>query len=303
MSFFGSYFGSYFGAAFGELADDSFIPVPLSLPPGSVDHVYAAYSRLPQQFKDKPNIVGLVTALVQPYQDLETALWDLFTKRTIYTAFGATLDAIGALVNQPRNGLGDADYQRFIAARVKANRSGGTPPNLIAICRLVVNNTAVTFVYSNIGIAAYEMFATGAPVTDAVAAYVVQFLQQATAGGVRGVFRYSDSTPSTTFRFPTAVAFTTGALAPAATSIPVNSTAGFADSGKLDLQYGTVAAEFNIQYTGRTAVAFTGVTGITASHGSNIAVQPALSIVGATAGMNTAAGGTSGGMFASALST
>ena len=254
-----------------------------------------ALDRLTQQFRDKANIVAFVTALATPAQALEDALQQLLTQRTIYTATGATLDALGKLVGQARNGLADDDYRRYIAARVRANSSDGLPEQLIAICRLVVDDDIVSYTYRNLGVAAYEIIAnsgaTGGVISDAIAAIVVAFLGAASAGGVRGVFRYDTDVDDVVFRFMPA-AFATIAIVAADTTITVGSTAGFPDAGSLNAELGTANAD-TIAYTGRTATTFTGCTGVAHNHANGTA----LTLPASDAGFNTS------GAFAGALST
>jgi hypothetical protein len=254
-----------------------------------------ALDRLAQQFRDKPNIVSFVTAQATPAQSIEDALQQLLTLRSVYTATGSTLDAIGKLVNQPRNGLVDADYRRYIAARVRANSSDGIPDQLLAICRLVINNDMTSYTYKNIGIAAYEIIAksgaTGGAITDAIAAIVIAFLSSATAAGVRGVFRYDTDVNDIVFRFmPTC--FASVAITAADTTITVVSTAGFPDAGSFDAEKGTASADV-ISYTGRTATTFTGCTGVSHNHVNGTA----LTQLASDAGFNTS------GAFAGALRT
>lgn len=254
-----------------------------------------ALDRLTQQFRDKANIVAFVTALATPAQALEDALQQLLTQRTIYTATGATLDALGKLVGQARNGLVDADYRRYIAARVRANSSDGLPDQLLAICRLVVNDDMVAYTYRNVGVAAYEIIAnsgpTGGVISDAVAAIVTAFIGSASAAGVRGVFRYDTDVDDVVFRFMPA-AFATIAITAADTTITVGSTAGFPDAGSFNAELGTANAD-TITYTGRTATTFTGCTGVAHNHANGTA----LTIPAGDAGFNTS------GAFAGALST
>ena len=233
-----------------------------------------ALDRLTQQFRDKANIVAFVTALATPAQALEDALQQLLTQRSVYTATGATLDALGKLVGQARNGLADADYRRYIAARVRANSSDGLPDQLLAICRLVVNDDLASYTYRNLGVAAYEIIAnstaTGGVISDAIAAIVVAFLGSASAGGVRGVFRYDTDFDDVMFRFVPS-AFATVAITAGNTTLTVGSTTGFPDAGTLDVEMGTANADM-ITYTGRTATTFTGCTGVLHNHVNGTAI-------------------------------
>jgi hypothetical protein len=85
----------------------------------------------------KPRICSLVEALATGVQLLEDLNFALIVDRTLGTAVGANLDQWGDMVNEPRGGLADNDYRRFIAARIAVNESGGSTDELIKIWKLV----------------------------------------------------------------------------------------------------------------------------------------------------------------------
>lgn len=182
-----------------QIPDAPPFPPLVSVPAGSIDHVNAALNRLCEQFRDRPNVIALVTALVTPCQSLEGALFDLFVKRTIDAAFGATLDALGNIVGQPRNGLSDADYRPYIRARVATNRSRGLPEDLIAIARLVLTALGYTFTVVRTPIASVIVRALGVATTDALGAALISFLRSAVVGGVRIVLESEPDLDANTF--------------------------------------------------------------------------------------------------------
>lgn len=158
--------------------------VTTELEDGKVDHVAAALSRLPEQFKRKPKIEALLTALVTPCISLEDALWQLLTERAVDTAIGVQLDQLGSIVGQERGGLDDDDYRRYIRARIMANRSRGTVEDLLRVARLVVDDEDVIFeLESQHGAVIVRLRAFMAP--DALAEIVLSFLEDAKAGGIR----------------------------------------------------------------------------------------------------------------------
>lgn len=269
-------------------------PAPTTVPSGSVDHVSTAVAQLREVFK-KTSIIQLLTALMNPVASFETAAWDVYTKRTIDLAFGSTLDAIGKIVGEPRNGAVDDTYRRYIRARIATNRSGTVPENLITIARLVINDAAVTFRYENIGIAAYILHAIGA-VPDSVAAIVAAFLKEGTAGGVNGQFHWSSAVPALTFSFAKTT-FPTVPIVAGDTSITVVSTAGFPSSGTLYIERGTTNEDGGVNYTGTTPTKFLGVTGIAHNHVVEAAVQPATDFNGFSSGVGMTDGGSFSGVI------
>ncbi len=111
------------------------IPDAELVPPGSSDvttstalarigHLAAGLNRLPEQWRDKPHMIALLSVFLSRYDAIEAAFQDLLLLRSIDTAntddptgiVGAQLDLIGRKVGQPRNGLTNADFRRFIRA-------------------------------------------------------------------------------------------------------------------------------------------------------------------------------------------
>ncbi len=105
----------------------------------SVDHVGIAIARLPQQFKGKPRLAALLTALVQPMSDLSIALDALRDWRKIDTATGASLDVLGCVLRQPRDGANDANFRAALKTQVLILHSDGLPETLLSIVRTVLS--------------------------------------------------------------------------------------------------------------------------------------------------------------------
>lgn len=169
---------------------------------GTVDHVAVAISRLPVQFR-KPKIERLLTAIIRPIQTVENAFQQLLTQRTIDTAVGAQLDAIGLIVNEPRNGLGDDEYRRLVRARVATSRSRGTVEDLLQIVRLVVDDQAATIEVRQAGVAAVTILVVE-QVPEAVADILGGFLREAKSGGVKIVLETGAQPVARWFRWNTA---------------------------------------------------------------------------------------------------
>lgn len=150
-----------------------------------LDHEARALARLPQQHVGKVGIAALVVALVAPVQEIEDALWQLLTERTVYTATGATLDAIGRLVGELRAGQDDDDYRRFVVARLFVNRSGGRVEDLIRVADLILHDVDARIEIEDVYPAAVFMRITSAQIDDDVAATLTRFLRKAKAAGVR----------------------------------------------------------------------------------------------------------------------
>jgi hypothetical protein len=219
-------------------------------PTGPLDHVAGALSRLLEQWKGKPNIAALLSSLAGASQPIESALQQLLTQRFVTTAIGAQLDVLGSLVGQPRNGLSDADYARYIQARISTNRSSGTIEDLITVARLVLVGTTGLITITPRTVASVEALITGTAVSDALAAILIAFLEDAHAGGVHLVLLTQPALDAATFFTGTTV-FVTGALSPGATQAfcftPNGQTAvdfaRFPNSGSLIFEQGTATTE------------------------------------------------------------
>lgn len=103
------------------------------------DHEDRAVRELLSQHQDKPRIVALARALGAGAQAAEDLIFDLTVSRTVQIASGRMLDQWGAIVGQPRGGMSDRDYRRFIFARALANRSRGSADEMIAIFELATD--------------------------------------------------------------------------------------------------------------------------------------------------------------------
>lgn len=173
--------------------------------PAKRDHTAEAYERLSHQFKDKPNLVALLAIFTAHYDELEAAFYALLVERTIYAAVGAQLDQIGAVVGQPRQGLDDETYRRYILARIAANKSDGLVEDLLNIVRLILNDDAQTTQVISQGIASAIVRVTGDRVEWATAMIVIELLRSSVAGGVRALLEF--------MTFPAVTITKTGGLA------------------------------------------------------------------------------------------
>lgn len=176
-------------------------------------HLARALERLAEQFKGRTKIEALITALMTAFQDVENALQQVLLERTIDTATGVQLDMLGVIVGQDRGGLSDADYRRFVRARIAVHRSKGTTSDMIRIGALIVNDPAAKFVVRTVWDAGFILEVTGVAVSTATASALIAMLRAAVSGGVRILVVSSSVAPSQTFRFDTGPGLDVGHLA------------------------------------------------------------------------------------------
>jgi hypothetical protein len=162
------------------------------------DHDARAKARLVEQFKRQANFLAFFTIAVRQVQDLEDAFFDFLTAFILDNAVGAQLDLLGRIVGQLRGGLDDTTYRLYLRARIKANRSSGTLPELLEIIRLICPPTA-TIQAIRYQPAAVIFSIDNIAVTDATATAIMKFLRIAKAGGVRIIFEFLTVDPTTVF--------------------------------------------------------------------------------------------------------
>lgn len=110
-----------------------------------LDHTAQAIDRLLEQYKGKPRMEGLLTALVQEWQNIEDVLFGLPDDLKIATAVGIQLDLIGTIVIQERLGFSDDIYRALLQAKVGENVSKSTPENVIDVVKLLTGSNLVHF--------------------------------------------------------------------------------------------------------------------------------------------------------------
>lgn len=67
-----------------------------------IQHQDRAISRLAVQFRESPNLIGYIRALLQENEDLEQVFQDILCKRSLDTAENAQLDVIGEIIGRDR---------------------------------------------------------------------------------------------------------------------------------------------------------------------------------------------------------
>lgn len=230
------------------------------------DHVAQAQARLIEQFKNKPNLESLLSVLATQTQESEDVYFEVLLERTLDVAVGVQLDALGVIVGQDRDGDLDVDYRRRIRARIFTNRSSGLPNEILNIVRLVLNDATQNVKLISLPPASYEIELGPAAATQAVAADLIAFMRDATAGGVRAFLHYLTAAAASSFELAVTT-FADGAILASATTIDIadGDLTDFPTSGTAIIDEG-LAVEDVIMFTGRTATALLGVSGVANGH-------------------------------------
>ena len=117
------------------------------LPPNCVDHIAVGLAKVWKQFEGRPNLKSVLQVALIGAQQVEIAICDVRDFTSIGTAFGATLDAIGELINRKRNGLSDDDYRAAITVDLRTLFASGTAPDLLELLVILVGpGRTITFV-------------------------------------------------------------------------------------------------------------------------------------------------------------
>lgn len=233
------------------------------------NHTARVRARIRQQFKGKANYDAFLNLMASPAQDIEDALYDLLTLRAIDTAEGDQLDNLGTIVGQERGGLDDDTYRLYLRARIGANKSNGTYTDLIRIARLILDGEDVTVVLEPQYPASIVVNIGESPIEEDPATALIGFLRDAKAGGVRILLEYLTDTEPFKFAIFTKLS---GAHSIGGTTLTVDSTEGFPDTGSLRIDAGISGVDETVTYTGRTATTFIGVSALVDNHSDDAPV-------------------------------
>lgn len=163
------------------------------------DHEDRAVDVLTEKRSAQPLTEDITRALTRPVQTVEDVAFDLGAVLKIGGATDVWLDRLGAIVGEPRLGLGDAQYRGFIQARLQINRSQGERERLIRIAQLMTgaNFIQITSAYP----AGYTMLlVTPTFLTPELQARVRDRMERATAMGVGVDLVNGVGTKDTVFR-------------------------------------------------------------------------------------------------------
>ena len=109
----------------------------MAIPTFNQQIVGQGLSRLTSAFITKPVCRALLAVYLQPFQDLEDAIWSVLNGRFLSTApvnsglvsipstDNTVFDVIGGLVGVARAGLGDLAYKSLIYLEIAVNRATG----------------------------------------------------------------------------------------------------------------------------------------------------------------------------------
>lgn len=152
-------------------------------------HTPLALSRLIERWRaeNNPQLANLLSSYTDEVQELENAIWDVMVGRLTDYASGVQLDALGRIVGQKRESLGDAAYRAHIKARIRINQSFGQPRDVIAVIKLV---DSAAFHLAEFPTASFRVWFDAPPANAAVGHELPKLIKQTRAAGVSGIVSF-----------------------------------------------------------------------------------------------------------------
>lgn len=99
---------------------------------------------LMQQWKDSANLVGIISASMDQANKMEDAIFEIRDLMDLENGEGVTLDYIGKVWNEYRDGRSDTQYREAISFK-KTNYYSGEPEAIISIAKSLYNATYVFY--------------------------------------------------------------------------------------------------------------------------------------------------------------
>lgn len=148
------------------------------------------------------NVEKWLAALAGGFQVLEDAFQQLLVGRDVNTAIGEQLTLIGKFVQRPRNGIADDElYRRYVRAQIRANRSDGTPPDLLSITSLVLFDPTADIVRDERGGATVVYRIEGVILDWDIVKILNEMLRDASSDGTRLILEWFPQEPEVSFDF------------------------------------------------------------------------------------------------------
>lgn len=202
------------------------------------NHALEALARKLRQFENVSGLTAILNIFNEQTQDLEDALYPMYTNRFITTAEGAQLDQIGEILQEFREDESDADYLERLQAKIRVNRSSGAAPDLIKIYKLILPDNDIFFEqYGGGGF----ILNIGTVETSRVPTYQ-KFLRLAKSAGINGQLLVTEADLEDTFTLMEGSTLSAQANAAATSFTPVTPS-DYTAGDLLTLSPGTSIAE------------------------------------------------------------
>lgn len=229
-------------------------------------HVEEARARLLSQYAGR--LERDLDPVSLQVQEVEDALWAVWSGRGVGTATGHTLDLLGRIVGEDRQGESDALYRIRIRARIQANLSDGTWDDLHRVAAILLDTQwpLATVTGTEIYPAAFQYRIDGITIAPSLLTILRSFLRSIRGAGIELRFGWSAGPLSDAFTFAVGSTLTAPTLV-GATVLPVVTSAPFPGAGIAKVGVG--ANKETVTYTGVTGTSLTGVSATTKPHDLN----------------------------------
>lgn len=169
-------------------------------------------SRLAMQFRGT-NHDGIADAIARQAQEIEDAGQALLRRFYIdpvtedtssplyYVGRAAQLDTIGAIIGQERGGVSDDVYRLYLRARIRANKSSGTPGELYGVFLAMLSGRSPVLLYVWGGNATFDLRIDEPYLNGDEVAVALSLLGDAKAAGARGILTWTTTTPDLSLAF------------------------------------------------------------------------------------------------------
>ena len=227
-------------------------------------HVEEARARLLSQYAGR--LERDLDPVSLQVQEVEDALWAVWSGRGVSTATGHTHHLLGRIVGENRQGESDALYRIRIRARIQANLSDGTWDDLHRVVAILLDTLWASATVSGRELypAAFEYRVDGLTLSPSLITILTSFLRVIRGAGIELRFGWSAGPLVDAFAFAIGSTLSAPALV-GATTLDVVSTGPFPLSGSVVVGVG--ADQETVTYTGIAGTQLTGVSATTKPHG------------------------------------
>jgi len=166
-------------------------------------------AKVDEGYVESTQLAKLIDALyLKGLQDIEDAIFSIIPKLSIDDITGKSLDGIGDIVGQSRNGLDDATYKIHLKGKIALNSSEGTLSDLYIVWNAF--SGSVSSLIREIYPAGIEVETDISPPT-AFIPIIKEYLDRAAVAGVKlgGIVLYD---PVDAFQFSSSINSTTDSL-------------------------------------------------------------------------------------------
>jgi len=201
------------------------------------------------------DFAALLVLTVTQEQELEDSASDSLVSFYVDDAVGDQLDILGRVVDQDRVGLVDEEYRAAIRGKVRANKSNATLPALLAVMNALFAEAGVQTI-TPFYPACFEAEVASPILTPTLGEVLARQLTLAKGGGICGAVRYSTARTTPDLTNHGAATLLDGAQGPGGTTLTVDDTTGFPDSGRVIVSDNVIGTQETVAYSSKTATTY-----------------------------------------------